>query len=109
MDRIMVVSTADSLELAQNIASALVEAHEAACVNIIPNIKSVYRWEGEVCDDEEFLLLIKSSAERFEAVRDRIRLLHTYEVPEVIALQIKSGDPDYFRWLDSSVAGQNGD
>ena len=77
MDRIMVVSTADSLELAQNIASALVEAHEAACVNIIPNIKSVYRWEGEVCDDEEFLLLIKSSAERFEAVRDRIRLLHT--------------------------------
>jgi periplasmic divalent cation tolerance protein len=109
MDRIMVVSTADSLELAQDIASALVEAHEAACVNIIPNIKSIYRWEGEVCDDEEFLLLIKSSAERFEAIRDRIRLLHTYEVPEVIALQIRAGDPDYFRWLDSSVAGQNGD
>lgn len=109
MDRIMVVSTADSLELAQNIASALVEAHEAACVNIVPNIKSIYRWEGEVCDDEEFLLLIKSSAERFEAIRERIRLLHTYEVPEVIALQIRAGDPDYFRWLDLSVAGQNGD
>ena len=107
MNKIMVICTTNSLELAQEIASALVETHEAACVNIVPQIKSIYRWEGKVCNDEEFLLLIKSSAERFEAVRSRIRRLHTYDVPEVIALQITAGDPDYLQWLDSSLAGRN--
>ena len=103
MSEILVLTTADSLDLALRIASALVEQKEAACVNIVPGIRSIYRWEGKVCDDAELLLLIKSSADRFEAVRSRIRQLHTYEVPEVISLPIVAGDPSYLRWLHEQV------
>jgi periplasmic divalent cation tolerance protein len=104
MNEMLIVSTADTLSLAQSIASALIQAREAACVNIVSGIRSIYRWEGQVCDEEELLLLIKTSDEKFEAVRDRIRLLHTYKVPEVIAIPITAGDPDYLAWLRSSVA-----
>jgi periplasmic divalent cation tolerance protein len=103
MSEILVLTTADSLELALKIASALVEQKEAACVNIVPGIRSIYRWEGKVCDDAELLVLIKSSADRFEAVRSRIRQLHTYEVPEVISLPIVAGDQSYLRWLNEQL------
>jgi len=103
MSEILVLSTADSLSLAREIASALVQAREAACVNIIPGIRSIYRWEGELCDEEEFLLLIKSSSERFEAVGSKIRSLHTYQIPEIIAIPIAGGDSSYLAWLRSSV------
>ncbi len=99
MNEIVVLSTADSLDLARSIASALVAANEAACVNIIPGIRSIYRWEGKVCDEGEFLLLIKSSAERFDAIKASIRRLHTYRLPEVIAIPISAGDPEYLNWL----------
>ena len=99
MTPILVLTTTDSEELAQTIARALVESREAACVNIIPAIRSIYRWEGKVCDERELLLVIKSSEERFEAIRTRIRALHTYQVPEIISLPILAGDPDYLRWL----------
>ncbi len=97
----LVISTADSIELAQNIAVALVEAGEAACVNVIPGIRSVYRWEGKLCNEGEFLMLIKTSDERFEAVRRRIRQLHTYQLPEIIAVPIVDGDREYLDWLSS--------
>ncbi len=103
MSDLLILSTTDSLESAQNISTALVAAHEAACVNIVPGIRSIYRWEGRVCDEGEFLLLIKSSTEKFEAVRRRIRQLHTYQVPEIIALPITAGDSDYLSWLRSSL------
>ena len=93
----------DSEELGERIAAALVEAREAACVNIISGIRSVYRWEGKLCRDAELLLIIKSVAEKFEAVRERIRLMHTYQVPEVIAVPIVAGDADYLKWLRESV------
>ena len=80
MSEILVLSTTDTLELAQEIASALVRAQEAACVNIIPGIRSVYYWEGKECNDQEFLLLIKSSEERFDDIRARIRQIHTYSL-----------------------------
>ena len=99
MSEILVLSTTDTLELARKIANALVEEHEAACVNIIPGVRSVYRWEGSLCDEAEFLLLIKSTSEKFESIRSRIRLLHTYQVPEVIAVPITAGDPLYLAWL----------
>lgn len=104
MQEILVFTTADSPDLAQKIALALVEGREAACVNILPGIRSVYRWERRVCDDAELLLIIKTTAGRFEAVRERIRQLHTYKVPEVIAVALTSGDPDYLRWLSAQVA-----
>ena len=103
MNEILVLCTTDTSELAAKIASALVEERKAACVNIVAGIRSIYRWEGKVCDDEEHLLLIKTSKERFEAVRATIRKLHTYDVPEIIAVPITDGDPDYLKWLRASA------
>jgi periplasmic divalent cation tolerance protein len=103
MSEILILTTVDSLELARSIASALVENKEAACVNIVPGIRSIYRWQGKLCDDAELLLLIKSSSDRFEAVRSRIRQLHTYEVPEVISLPVVAGDQSYLRWLNEQI------
>jgi periplasmic divalent cation tolerance protein len=103
MSEILVLSTTDTLDLAQKIASVLVREHEAACVNIIPGIRSVYYWEGKECNDQEFLLLIKSTEERFEDIRARIRQLHTYQLPEIIALPITAGDPPYLAWLRQAV------
>jgi periplasmic divalent cation tolerance protein len=105
MNEILVLSTTDTLELAQEIASALVQAHAAACVNIVPGIRSIYVWEGEKCDEQECLLLIKSTSEKFEAVRARIHQLHSYKVPEIIAVPISAGDPAYLAWLREGVAG----
>jgi len=103
MSDILVLSTTDTSDLARKIASALVRSHEAACVNIIPGIRSVYIWEGRECNEEEFLLLIKSTSEKFEAVRTRIRQLHSFQVPEIIAIPIDAGDPAYLAWLRTSV------
>lgn len=99
MNEIVILSTAGSLDQARQIASALVERSEAACVNIVPRMRSIYRWEGKLCDEEEALLLIKTTEDRFEAARARIRQLHSYQVPEIIALPILFGDGDYLRWL----------
>ena len=96
---IVVFCTTDTPELARSIAAALVEAREAACVNIIAGVVSVYRWQGEQCESPEWLMLIKSSADRFEAVRARIRSMHSYQVPEVIAVPMAAGDADYLRWM----------
>jgi periplasmic divalent cation tolerance protein len=103
MNCILVLSTTDTLQLAEKIAAALVDAHEAACVNIVQGIRSIYRWEGKMCNEGECLLLIKTSAEKFEAIQRRIRLLHSYQVPEIIALPISKGDPEYLAWLQASV------
>jgi periplasmic divalent cation tolerance protein len=104
MNEVLVLSTVDSPELAAKIARAVVEAGEAACVNIVPGLRSVYRWQGKICDDEEILLLIKSTAKRFEALRAHIRRLHTYQVPEIIAVPIQAGDPDYLEWLAAQTS-----
>jgi periplasmic divalent cation tolerance protein len=103
MNTIIVLSTTDTPELAEKIAAALLDAHEAACVNIVPGVRSIYRWEGKVCNESECLLLIKSSAENFGAIQERIRLMHSYQVPEIIALPISEGDPEYLKWLQASL------
>jgi periplasmic divalent cation tolerance protein len=102
MNEILILSTTDTMELAKSIANALVDAKEAACVNIVPGIRSVYRWEGKIYDESEFLLLIKSTSENFAAVNSRIRQIHTYKVPEVIAVPIAAGDSEYLNWLRSN-------
>jgi periplasmic divalent cation tolerance protein len=106
MNEIVVLTTVDSAELGRKIASALVDAGLAACVNIVPGVRSIYRWQGRVCDEEELLLVIKTTAERFEDVRRHIRSLHTYQVPEVISLPIAGGDDDYISWLRDQVTGR---
>jgi periplasmic divalent cation tolerance protein len=103
---ILVISTTDSLELARKIASALVENHEAACVNIVPGVVSIYVWQGKNCESGEWLMLIKSSEARFEAVRSRIRCMHSYQVPEVIKLPIAGGDTDYLGWMAEQLAAR---
>jgi len=100
---IVVFTTAGSEEQADAIARGLVEAELAACVNVLP-ARSTYRWQGTVTRDEELLLIVKTTADRFEAVRAKIRELHSYELPEVIALPIVDADPAILDWIRDSVA-----
>jgi periplasmic divalent cation tolerance protein len=88
---------------AERIATALVEERLAACVNRLPGVVSTYHWKGEVHRDAEMLLLIKTTRERFGALRDRIVTLHPYELPEVIAVDIASGLPAYLAWIESAT------
>ena len=102
-DKRIVLSTAGSEDEARKLARHLVEHQLAACVNIVPQIESIYRWQGKVESSREWLLLIKTSAERFSAVRDAIRELHSYELSECVVLTIEDGSPDYLQWLADSV------
>ncbi|MEE9255532.1 MAG: divalent-cation tolerance protein CutA [bacterium] len=98
----LVLVTAASEEEAASIARALVEEGLAACVNIVPRVRSIYRWKGAVEDEAESLLLIKTAAERLEALTERVLALHSYDVPEVIALSLDRGAAGYLDWLAES-------
>jgi periplasmic divalent cation tolerance protein len=102
-DKQIVFTTAGSEEEARKIARALVDRRLAACVNIVPQIESIYRWQGKVDESREWLLLIKTSAALFPAVRDAVRELHSYDLPECIALNIADGNKEYLKWLENSV------
>jgi periplasmic divalent cation tolerance protein len=108
-DKRIVLSTAGSEDEARKIAHHLVEHGLAACVNIVPRIESVYRWQSKVESSQEWLLLIKTSAEKFSAVREAIRELHSYDLPECIAVSIDDGSPEYLAWLDDSLKGAPGE
>ncbi len=88
---------------ADAIASALVEARVVACVNIVPTVRSVYRWKGQVERDDEALLVMKTTADGVQAVMDLVQEIHPYDVPEVIALEIRDGLPAYLQWLVDQV------
>lgn len=103
-DKRIVLSTAGSAEEAHRIANHLVENQLAACVNIVPNIQSIYRWQGKVESSQEWMLLIKTTAEKIDAVRNAIRVLHSYDLPECIAIPIDDGSADYLQWIGESVA-----
>lgn len=102
-DAIAVLCTCGSKPDALRIANALVEARLAACVNVLPGVKSVYRWQGKIETEQEVLLLIKTTAERFPALRDRIVDLHPYETPEILTLSIAEGSDKYLAWLREQV------
>jgi periplasmic divalent cation tolerance protein len=106
-DKIIIMTTVDSEELAMKLASTLVEGRLAACVNIISPVRSIYRWKETVCDDREMTLMIKTAAHLFNEVRDIIRELHTYDLPEIIALPIETADENVLAWIDSSVKPRN--
>lgn len=95
----IILVTAGSEEEAARIGKALVEEKLAACANIVPRIRSIYRWKGEIHDEQEFLILIKTRTSHFPALRDRVRQLHSYEVPEIVAFPITRGLPDYLNWV----------
>ena len=102
-EKIVVFTTTGSNDQAQEIATVLVEEKLAACVSIIPSILSIYLWKGKICRDAENLLLIKTSSHLFERLRKKLRQIHQYELPEIIALPVKAGDPDYLKWIEGSV------
>ena len=105
-DKIVVLNTCASAEEAAQIARALVEKRLAACVNIVPAIRSFYRWKGAIQDDQEVLLLIKSRRPHFDALRAEIERLHSYEVPEVIAMPIVEGSESYLGWMAHELPGE---
>jgi periplasmic divalent cation tolerance protein len=102
-DKRIVLCTAGSEEEARKIARHLVEQRLAACVNIVPQIESIYRWQGKLESAREWLLLIKTTENIFPAVRDAIRELHSYELPECISISVEDGSPAYLEWIDQSV------
>jgi len=100
---LVVMVTAPSGGKAAEIARALVEERLAACGNVLPGLRSLYRWEGKVQDDAEALLLLKTTRDRFEALRARLLSLHPYQVPEVIALPVEAGHAAYLEWIAAST------
>ena len=95
----IILTTAGSQEEAGKIAHALVERRLAACVNIVPQIESVYRWQGKIETAQEWLLVIKTQAELFERVRDAVKELHSYDLPECVMLEVTAGSQEYLSWI----------
>ena len=102
-DKVLVLTTAGSEAEAREIANELVERRLAACVNIVPRIQSVYRWEGKVETAEEFLLIIKTTRARGADVQAAIRELHSYDLPECIVISMEGGSAEYLNWIGESV------
>ena len=102
-DKLIVLSTASSSEEARTIANALVERKQAACVNILPGVESIYWWEGKVDKAQELLLIIKTTSGAFDRVQATIKELHSYSVPECVAIEIKYGSENYLSWIGESV------
>lgn len=106
-EKIVVLVTCGSVEEGKHIGRALVEARLAACVNVLQApMESIYRWKGKVDSATEFLLLIKTSRVRFAALEEAIKRLHSYDIPEIIALPIEKGSRDYLAWLTDAVKTQ---
>jgi periplasmic divalent cation tolerance protein len=102
-DKIVVLTTCDSENHAEKLAHHLVDRRLAACVNMLPRARSIYRWKEKVEDTAEWVLLIKSRRDLFPALRAEIQKLHTYDVPEVIALPVVEGSDAYLGWIDREL------
>lgn len=99
MKILLVHCTCPDRDHAERIARTLVEERLAACVNLLPGLRSIYRWQGMVESADETLLLIKTAADRFDALQARLRALHPYELPEIVAVEIAAGLPPYLDWI----------
>jgi periplasmic divalent cation tolerance protein len=102
-ETLVVLCTLPEQEVAARIAGILVQEQLAACVNIIPGLTSVYRWKGAMQQDNEVLLLIKSTAAVYPQLEQRIQALHPYELPEIIAVPIQTGQADYIKWINDNL------
>jgi len=99
MDNLIVFITASGEDEAAKISRALVEARLAGCVNIIKNIRSIYSWEGKIEDEAEVLMIAKTQKHLFDSLMKEVKALHSYKVPEIIAMPIVDGSEDYLEWL----------
>jgi periplasmic divalent cation tolerance protein len=98
-ESIVVLVTCGSEEEAVKVAHSLVEERLAACVNLISPVRSIYRWEGKIWDEKEWILIIKTQKERYEELENKVKSLHSYSVPEIIGLPIVEGSSSYLGWL----------
>jgi periplasmic divalent cation tolerance protein len=102
-DKIVVMSTCGSAEEAHRLAHELVAQRAAACVNIVAPVRSIYRWKGRIEDAEEWLLIIKTTRASFDRLRTVLEAAHSYELPEVLAVPVVAGSPNYLAWLEAEV------
>lgn len=102
---IVVVTTVGTEEQAKLISSELVSRRQAACVNILPVACSVYRWQGKICEDSEFLLVVKTLESEYDAVEATIQELHQYDLPEILSFQVGKGSTAFLTWISDSVGG----
>jgi len=104
MSVVVVLSTFPSSEKAAEIARVLVDERLCACVNLVPAVRSIYRWQGAVHDDAEVLAIVKTTTERVQALRDRLIALHPYELPEALVLPVTDGHAPYLAWVTGEVS-----
>ncbi|HDY68389.1 hypothetical protein LCGC14_2979790 [marine sediment metagenome] len=102
-DYTVIFITTSSLDEAEKIGRALVEEKLVACANIISPIRSIYRWQGKICDDKEVLIILKTKKKLFKQIEKRVKALHSYEVPEVISIPIIEGSNKYLSWLENET------
>lgn len=100
----VVFSTFPSPDTAAEIARTLVDERLAACVNLVPSVRSIYRWQGQLCEEAETLAIIKTTSERLDALTVRLTALHPYEVPEVVAVPVTGGHAPYLAWVAGETA-----
>jgi len=102
-DFVVILVTVSSEEEAKKITASLLEKKFAACVNLVKDIESIYRWKGKISNEKEVLMLIKTRKKLFKSVEEEVKKIHSYELPEIIALPIISGSKDYLYWIDSET------
>jgi len=102
-DFIIILITAGSIDEAQQISRALLDQKKVACVNIVPKISSLFWWQGKIDQENEVLLLAKTKKSKFPEIINLIKEVHSYDVPEVIALPIIDGNPDYLEWIEREI------
>lgn len=106
-DKVIVLTTCSTQADAMRIARTLVERRLAACVNVVPNIVSVYRWQGAIEESNEWLLVVKTAAGLLENLKEELPKMHPYEVPELVAMNIVDGAESYLNWLTAEVTSGN--
>ena len=102
-DKIVIFSSCPSAEEAEKVARGLVEKRLAACVTVVPGARSIYRWKGAIEETSEYVLLIKSRRGLFAQLKEELSAMHSYEVPEILALQVVEGSPSYIDWIDKEL------
>jgi periplasmic divalent cation tolerance protein len=108
-DKIVVFTTCGSEQEARKLAAMLIEKRLAACVNITAPVTSIYRWKGVVEESREWLLIVKSRRDCFDRLRIALESAHSYELPEVLAIPVVAGSPNYLAWVDSETGGETGE
>ena len=108
-NKILIFTSCGSKEEADELAGKLLEAHLAACVNVLMQSRSFYWWKGKIEEADEWLLIVKTSRDLFDKVRSLLESAHSYELPEVLALPVVDGSPNYLAWLDAELAPAAGE